>query len=508
MSENPSLYQVNTRVWLGERARTLGRPATLDDVDDAFLDRIASWGFEWVWFLGLWQTGEEGRTVSRTQPDWVAGYPLDLPDVTEADICGSPFAITACSVADDFGGDDALARLRTRLGQRGLSLLVDFVPNHTAIDHPWVNQHPERYVHGTEADLAAAPQSHLRVDTAAGPAVLAHGRDPYFDGWPDTVQLNHRHAGLRAAQQAVLADIATRADAVRCDMAMLLLPDVIARTWGEQALPADGSAPVDDPWWPDAIAAARTAHRPAGTDDSFRFAAEVYWDLEQRLLDEGFDWAYDKRLYDRLRSQDAGAVRGHLQADRAYQRRMLRFLENHDEERAAMVFPLAVHRAAAVITFFSPGLHLFHEGQFEGRRVHVSMHLSRRPDEPADPALVAFYRQLLAALDRDVVRRGAWRLLDCTEAWSGNPTAGQFIVATWQAPELAPLVVAVNYGPTPAQCYVRLPLDGVGNDAVDLHDLMGDAVYRRDPADLRAGGLYLDVAPWTHHVFEVRPATP
>ncbi len=110
--------------------------------------------------------------------------------------------------------------------------------------------------------------------------------------------------------------------------------------------------------------------------------AEAYWDLEYRLQQQGFDYTYDKRLYDRLRAGQTGPVRGHLCADAEYQRKSVRFLENHDEPRAAAVFPLGQHRAAAVMTFFVPGLRFFHEGQLEGRRVHVSMHLGRRPVEP------------------------------------------------------------------------------------------------------------------------------
>ena len=79
--------------------------------------------------------------------------------------------------------------------------------------------------------------------------MIAHGRDPYFPGWPDTLQVNHRHAGFREAMLRTLESIAQQCDGVRCDMAMLVLPDVIARTWGERARPTDGSAPVDDAFW-------------------------------------------------------------------------------------------------------------------------------------------------------------------------------------------------------------------------------------------------------------------
>jgi glycosidase len=336
----PSLYQINTRVWLGELTRTLGQPATLDAVADDALDRLAGLGFDYVYLLGVWQTGPAGRAVSRSNPEWRRAFQALLPDLTDADIPGSPFAVQAYRVHADFGGDDALARFRRRLRERGLKLVLDFVPNHTAPDHPWVAQHPEYYVGGTDRDLAREPHNYRRFDTRLGPRVLAHGRDPYFPGWPDTVQLNYRRPSVRQAMSAELTRVATLCDGIRCDLAMLLLPDVIQRTWGERSLP-DDAPPVDAPFWPEAIARAR-AKAPG-----LFLLAEVYWGLEWELQQQGFDYTYDKTLYDRLHLRDAEAVRGHLRADAEFQRRSVRFLENHDEPRAAGAFPPMVHRAAA-----------------------------------------------------------------------------------------------------------------------------------------------------------------
>ena len=229
--------------------------------------------------------------------------------------------------------------------------------------------------------------------------MLAHGRDPFFPPWSDTVQVNYRHAGARRAMTAELARIAGWCDGVRCDMAMLLQPDVFLRTWGERALPADGTPPVDEPFWPEAMRTVRRA-RP-----DFLFAAEVYWDREWELQQAGFDFTYDKRLYDRLRAGAAPPVREHLRAAPEFQDRSLRFLENHDEPRAAAVFAPEVHRAAAVVTFLVPGMHLIQEGQLEGRKIHVSVHLGRRAPEPPDAQLAAFYERLLACLRRPEVDR-------------------------------------------------------------------------------------------------------
>jgi hypothetical protein len=495
---HPSLYQINTRVFLTERSAQIRRSATLDDVPDALLDEMAGRGFEWAWFLGVWQTGEAGRQISRADRRLRAEFTHELRDLREDDIVGSPFAVKDWTVHQDFGGDSALARLRKRLSGRGIKLLLDFVPNHVAPDHPWVDVHPEYFVQGTEADLAREPQNYARRATSRGAKILAHGRDPYFDGWADTFQLNYRHAGLREAQLQVLGRIADRCDGVRCDMAMLLQPAVFARTWGERARPLDGTPPRDEPFWPEAIGAVKKRL------PSFLFLAEVYWDLEWELQQAGFDFTYDKRLYDRLRARDPEPVRAHLRADTKFQERSARFLENHDEPRAAGTFEEPVHKAAAVITFLVPGMRFFHEGQFEGRKTHVSMHLARRPVEPVVPSIRTFYERLLAIGRRPEVHDGRWQLLECRAAWEGNPTHSQFVVMSWEAGPRR-LLAVVNYGASQAQCYVRLDMQGLRGNRFTLVDLLGDARYDRDGDALATSGLYLDLPPWGAQVFEVAP---
>ena len=493
----PSLYQVHARLWLSELGNRLGRSASFGDIPDADLDRIANLGFDWVWPLGVWQTGPASRQESLTDPGCRRGYREVLPDFTDADVYASPFAIQSYSVHPDFGGDSPLARLRQRLRDRGVRLLLDFVPNHTGLDHTWVRERPEFYIQGTESDLLREPHNYRRLETRAGSVILGHGRDPYFPGWTDTLQLIYRHAGLRAAMIAALARVADRCDGVRCDMAMLLLPDVILRTWGDRSLPSDGSPPVDASFWPEAIAQIRRRH------PNFLFMAEVYWDLEWTLQEQGFDYTYDKRLYDRLRSQDAESVRGHLHADLDFQRQCVRFLENHDEPRAASVFPMDVHRAAAVLTFFTPGMRFLHEGQLEGRRIMAAMQLGRRQAEDADAAISDFYRRLLECLKRPEVREGNWKLLECRAAWDGNPTWNGFLAFAWEFRAGLRLVAAVNYRSTQGQCYVRLPFPELAGRTVVLRDLLSSARYEREGDELISRGLYLDVPAWGHHLFEV-----
>jgi Alpha amylase, catalytic domain len=483
----PSLYQINTRVLLTQLTRQSGKHATLDDVPDAELDRLAGCGFDWVWFLGVWQTGAAGRKVSLENAEWRHEFQELLPDFTEEDVCGSCFAISSYSVHADFGGNPALRRLRERISKRGMRLLLDFVPNHTAPDHPWVRQHPEFYVHGTVEQLAREPRNYTRAVTGSGPAVLAYGRDPYFAGWPDTLQLNYAEPGLQQAMMAELERIAGMCDGVRCDMAMLVLPEVFERTWGLRP----------SSFWPEAT------ERTRRVNPHFLFMAEVYWDLEWTLQQLGFDYTYDKRLYDRLREGHARPVRDHFRADTNFQRKSARFLENHDEPRAAATFPKGTYEAAAILTFFCPGLRFIHQGQIEGRTKRIPVHMGRGPAEPPNTELTAFYERLLRCLRRPEARDGEWQLLECNPAWDGNWTWDCFICFAWRGPGERSLLVAVNFAPNQSQCRVQLPFDEVRGSPLRFQDLMSPAVYDRSGDEIVTHGLFLDLPPWGYHVFDV-----
>ena len=483
----PSLYQINTRVWLTELSRTLGRPATLDDMPDAALDRLAEQGFDWVWFLSVWQTGPAAqRDLAHAIPSGAASSRRRCPTCAKRT---SP-ARASRSPATRCIAISAATRpwpgCASGCTQRGLKLMLDFVPNHMGLDHPWVEEHPDYFIHGTETGPGPrAAELHPR-----------RARNGHRCCWP-TAAIRTSPAGptpcssttaTRDLQEAMIGElvrIAGQCDGVRCDMAMLVLPDVFERTWGIAA----------GLFWP------KATERVRQQAPDFCFMAEVYWDLEWTLQQQGFDYAYDKRLYDRLREGHARPVREHFHAGLDYQDKLARFLENHDEPRAAATFSPEVHEAAAVITFLSPGLRFFHQGQFEGRRKRISPHLVRGPDEPIDQRLEQFYDGCLRVLRQPAVRDGQWQLLECTPAWDGNWTCDGFVVFAWQGAGGERLLVAVNYAPNQSQCYVRLPFADLGNGRWRLQDLIGDVTYDREGGDLQARGLYLDEPPWQCHAF-------
>ena len=485
----PSLLQINTRVWLRHLSDENGKRVTLSDIDDPTIDGFSQRGFDWIWLLSVWQTGPAGRAVSRSNPEWRAEFNAVLPDLKEDDICGSGFAIRDYKVSDGLGGEAALATFRARLAQRGIRLMLDYVPNHTAPDHPWVKTHPDYYVQGDSEQVARAPANYIRVETDLGPRMLAHGRDPNYPGWPDTLQLNYGNPELQKVRVDELIAVSGKCDGVRCDMAMLILPEVFQRTWGI----------TSEPFWPKATMAVRQAH-PA-----FCFMAEVYWDLEWILQQQGFDYCYDKRLYDRLQSSNVGSIREHLNAGLDYQDKLTRFLENHDEPRSACAFPWPRLRAAAVVTFLSPGMRFFYQGQSDGARVRVPTHLCRGPDEPINQEISNFYNRLLHVLkETEGFRSGRWSQIQPSPAWQGNESSEGFVAYAWSTSNGIYHVIVVNYAEHRGQCYLVLPFPDLHGKRLRLTDLMGDEVYDRDGGDLIDRGLYIDQAAWQINVFEVK----
>lgn len=448
-------------------------------------------GFDWAWPLGVWSIGPTGREISRSLDCLQREYRETLPDLTNDDITGSPFAVCEYVVDPSLGGDRELAHFRERLEQRGIKLLLDFVPNHIGQDHRWAKSRPDFLMQGSTNDLAQAPDCWTQLPSRT---IAAYGRDPNYPGWSDTLQLNFFNPQLRAAMIGELKSVATRCSGVRCDMAMLLEPEVFKRTWAGRP---ESQLPYDVSFWPEAIASVRR------DNPTFLFLAEVYWNYEQRLQEHGFDYTYDKTLYDHLMHHRGDDVFRHLATPSCNNFRMAHFLENHDEPRVAARLTLDEHKAAAVISFLAPGLRFIHHGELEGWKVKIPVQLARGPKEESDPEIMAFYRKLLPLVNSPAAKEGTWHLLRCAPAWDGNPTHSHF-VAYYIAHESGDLLVAVNYANYQSQCFVQLPQGLPARNIVRLTDRLSPAEYERDARDLLDQGLYLDVDGFTAHVFGVR----
>jgi hypothetical protein len=484
----PVIYEIDTWPWLTELRERFGSQRTLGDLPAEVWDEVAPPGTDAVWLMGVWERSPAGLAIALENDDLRRSFSAALPGLTPDDVAGSPYCVRRYVVDESLGGPAGLADARAELARRGLRLILDYVPNHVAPDHPAVTEHPEWFISGSAADREQAPNEWFDI----GGRVLAKGRDPYFPSWPDVVQLNAFHPGLRQAAADVLGAIADQCDGIRCDMAMLLTNDVFAKTWGHRA----GQVPAEE-FWPLVIGRLRTRH------PEVVLIAEAYWDMEWALQQQGFDFCYDKRLYDRLVHEDADAVRRHLGAGLDYQRRLVRFIENHDEPRAAAALADGRDRAAAVAIATLPGATLWHDGQLTGRRVHLPVFLARRPAEPVDASLRGFYDRLLAAADP--VRHGDWTLLDC-HGWPDNHTARDLLSWAWHDDD-ATHVVVVNMSGRHSQARIPLPWPVGGHDW-RLTDVLNVQVFERPGAELQDPGLYVDLPPWGTHLLALTSDGP
>jgi hypothetical protein len=499
------LYEINTRCWLHELTAKHGHPITLGNVPEDEFNQWRRLGFSHIWLMGVWSGGPRARAEALSAPRRRQAYSAALPDCREEDIGASPYAIAEYLVPPLLGGEEGLADFRQKLHHHGLKLLLDFVPNHVGLDHPWLSQQPDLFVQSPGNVPGVFPRQ-----TAAGLRWLAHGKDPHFGAWTDTVQLDYRRPATRAAMINVLESIAQRCDGLRCDMAMLLLEDVFAKTW--KHLPiinrgpdapkrGEGEAPIAAPeFWSEAIAAIKQAH------SGFLFLAEAYWGLERRLQALGFDYTYDKPLYDRLVARNAAGAQEYLfslppQALAAG----AHFLENHDEPRIASILSAAEQRAALLLILALPGLPLLHEGQLSGARIRLPVQLLRRAAEPRQQDIETSYQQLLTLLPSTAVGQGTGQLLRPRAAWAGNPTAQNVFLLQWQTLPSEFDLVAINLASHRSQCYAPLAVKDLSAHHWSMKDLLGHEEYRRVGEDLQDQGVYLDLAPHAAQLFRFQP---
>jgi hypothetical protein len=490
---HPLVYEINTRCWLRELSAQHGRSITLGSVPESAFQQRQELGFTHIWLMGVWTVGQRSRAAALNNPALRRSFHEALPDWKESDVTGSPFAIGDYKVPRAMGGEAGLEAFRARLHTYGLKLLLDFVPNHVGLDHQWLVARPDLFVQATERSGES-----FFAETSAGPRWIAHGKDPNFPAWIDTAQLDYRRADTRTAMIEQLQSIARRCDGVRCDMAMLLLNEVFARTW--EQFPCSAAA-TEREFWADAVQVIKRS-RP-----DFLFLAEVYWDLEARLQSLGFDYTYDKRLYDYLVYRDSSQVQRHLLGVTAgFIDASAHFLENHDEARIATILSATEHRPAALLTLGLPGLRLLYEGQLNGARVRTPIQLGRRPAEPSEPEIESLYLKLLATLKGTAVGQGERKILAPRPAWPGNSTAQNFVVVEWQTQSGDCDLVVVNLAAHRSQCYVTLTAANLSRHNWEMRDLIGEEIYHRSGDDLQEQGLYLDLPAHGAQLFRFKPA--
>ena len=486
MRRHPHLYEINALAFVNRLAAKYNQPLTLATIPDGEWNALAQLGFDLVWMMGVWRRSPEARRLALANAGLRQEFDRILPGWEPKDVGGSPYAVYGYELDPSLGKPEDLALVKDKLNNLGIKLILDFVPNHLSMDHPWTISNPERFVQGQEADVEHHPDWFFPSQRR----YLAHGRDPYFAAWNDTVQANFFCEDMRKALLAELVRVAEVCDGVRCDMAMLALNGVFEWVWG--GIVDNIPAPATE-FWDLAVPEVRRRH------SDFVFMAEVYWGLESRLLHMGFDFTYDKPLYDHLRWDNALEIMGHVREERDRLQDLAHFIENHDEPRAAAILGHERSMAAAIITGTVPGLHFYQDGQLEGKMIRTPVQLGREPFEFADPEIGLFYRRLLKIGDAGVMHSGQWELVEITRGWERNES--HLNIAGWRwSLGREQVIVAVNYSPTRSQAWLKVGPTSPLQKRVVFEDVLTGTTYVREPQELTSKGLYVDLLPYHAHV--------
>lgn len=388
----PLVYEINTRVWLKNLTNKYGKQITLGTIPEEEFLFFNEYGFDYVWLMGVWKPSMYSKAIATAHPCLRTTFLRHLGLVDPNDIGSSPYAIASYTVNQKLGDEGELETFRERLKKTGIRLMLDFVPNHLALDNEWLPNHPEYFVPVPCDEQCHDPESCFEYTEGK---YLAYGKDPYFPAWTDTLQLNYANPATHEMMTGNLLTISEQCDAVRCDVAMLVLKDVFNTTWSGL------SGCMVDEFWTKAIRTVRENH------PEFLFLAESYWNKEWELQQLGFDFTYDKPFYDYITHVPANIEKlmGHMQAQWHYQKHLCRFLENHDEPRVAGKTGLN-NRAAAMVLLTSPGMHLVHQDQMDGYKKKIPVQLLRQADEPRNPELAELYGRLFELQKQTVFQEG------------------------------------------------------------------------------------------------------
>jgi len=481
----PSVYEINTRVWI----KRFGAKS-LKEIPNNYWSDLKNKGIDYVWLMGVWKTCDSIIEKYCFEEGLVKSYGQALKDWKKEDVIGSPFAIDKYEVNPVLGGNEALVELREKLKEIKLGLILDFVPNHYSVGSSLLKTNPGIFLEVNKESYERDSHTYFKSDDEE--KYFAHGRDPFFPAWQDTIQVNYFGSEAREFQTNILLKLADLCDGVRCDMAMLMLNNVFRNTWAGVFSERNFEMPAAEFW-------KETIEKVKENRSDFLFIAEAYWDLEWELHQHGFDFTYEKKLTDRLRFGNVNSVRDHLYAENDYQQKSVRFLENHDETRSIAALGKERAKAAAVLMNTIQGMRFFNDGQFEGKKIKMPVQLGREPFEAVRDDIKIFYDNLLSIAQKDIFKRGKWQMLDAEQSWEGNYTFNNLLISQWTY-EKEKCVVIINYSDIVSTCRIKLDVSNYPEE-FEIIDLLNDTKYIRSAEEVYHMGLYVELKPWQSHMF-------
>jgi len=481
------IYEINTRVWLRQF-----NSLKLIDVPQSYWEDLKNKGIQYIWLMGIWQTVPSAIKKYCFVDGLIKEYNNALPDWKEEDVIGSPYAIDRYEINPEIGSKDEIIQLKKLFNSIGLKLILDFIPNHFSAETSLLKDHNEIFLKAKK-NLFDKDDRTFFIEPNNGD-YYAHGKDPYFEAWQDTIQVDYFSSKARDFMTKTLLEISELCDGVRCDMAMLMLNSVFSDTWQEVKTVMNYELPKNE-FWSSAISEVKRKEK------DFIFIAEAYWDLESRLQNLGFDYTYDMRLYDRLIEGNVNSISDHLKADKNYQLKSVRFIENHDEKRSATVFDSRL-KAAAVIMSTLPGLKLYYDGQFVGKQMKLPVQLGREPKEEINEEIQNFYDKLLKITKDKIFSNGEFTLLTPIQAWDDNYSHNNILAWMWNYKNHHRLVI-VNYSAIVSVCRIRIDSQ-FPQENITFNDLLNDKKYIRLANEIKEKGLYIQLESFECHIFSFR----
>ncbi len=490
MKNNKSIYEINTRVWLKRFNSEIENP-TLKNVPRDYWKKLFDYGINYIWLMGVWKTNESVIKDYCFEPGLVNEYKRVLKDFKTEDVIGSPYSIDSYELNPAIGSLEELLQLKEFLNSNGVKLILDFIPNHFSVHSSLTENNPDLFLSTTKDFYQRDDHTYFKSKFNED-KYFAHGRDPFFPAWQDTAQLNYFNPKTRKFMTNTLKRLTNLCDGVRVDMAMLALNNVFDNTWSGVLTKGEYEKPPVE-FWKECIDEVKSLR------EDFLFIGEAYWDLEWELQRLGFDYTYDKKLLDRLKVGQISELQGHLMAEDSYQKKSVRFIENHDEERAIKAFGTDKSKAAAVIMSTIRGLKFYHDGQFEGKKIKLPVQLGREPIEKVNNSIIEFYDTLISVVESEVFEYGTWDFPEISPAWEGSNTYNNFLswLVTYNDRKR---LVLVNYSREVSQCRVKMDMTGY-LEKFKLKDILNGKTYYRNTAEILAEGLFVELGPYKSHIF-------
>ncbi|KAK8881185.1 hypothetical protein M9Y10_003916 [Tritrichomonas musculus] len=474
-----STYEISTRPYLFLLSQKLKKQCKIRDIPAEEFDDWKNKGFNYVWFMGIWEVGPNSISIAKKHEGCIQGYNENLPGWTNDDIIGSPYCIVQYHVNSDIGTVDDIKWVREELKKREMKLIVDFVPNHTAFEAPEIEEHRNFYVW---------TRTPLQDTDRYAPNGIAYGKELESSSWTDCAQQNYFDLEFRQHQIKILKFIASIADGVRCDMSHCVLNDVFEQCWKNE-LQALGYERPSTEFWEDATKAVKADY------PNFIFLAESYHNNEGKLIQCGFDYAYDKIPYDQLVYNNVGEFTQQIwNRSREYKSHGCFFTENHDEKRAVAVFGTYQRaNAAAALLLTLPGMRFFNMNQWEGPRNKIDTHLRRAlPEEPI-PECIHFYDKLFEILKLDCMRKGEFVQYNID---------GSGTIPVWTYTyNNEHIIVTVNFSDNCSGGFIKL--NNLPNqEKVDFIEMFSGKIFTYNLSEIKEKGFFVLLDPYQAQIFK------